>query len=782
MGRQKRNGSGASPPEQPTVAFSPSAEFPPLNETELAALHEVGQRWRADLRGQPPRDAVLPLDPTLERYRHRPTPSRFHRLGRIEMFRTERHGELTATGSASTAGTRFGRAVGAIRRALLGPPLSSAAVLHERMRKLIALPVLSSDLLSSVAYGPEAMLTILVLAGSGALHLSLPIAAALVILMITVGTSYRQTVYAYPHGAGSYLVASDSLGPRFGLTAAAGLIIDYVLTVSVSVAAGIGAITSALPRLAPFTVPFGLLVIAALLAGNLRGVRAAGRIFAAPTYLFIAVILLLLAVGLAQAAGRGFAPVPPPPVGAVEGLGLLVVLRAFSSGATSMTGIEAVSNAVPVFRPVEWRQARTTLTWMVGLLVLLFAGLTILFHLTGLVPRAQETLLSQLARHTFPTGPWYPLIQAATAMVLLLAANTAFNDLPRLLFFMARDGYAPRRFLHLGDRLALSNGLVALALAAALIFVTFGGYTQSLIPLYAVGVFLAFTLSQSGMVRHWRRHRVPGWRWRATLNAFGAVLCGLVLVTAAITKFLAGAWVAVLAVPLLVLFCLQIRRHYDTMRQALALPPAPVGRQRRPRDGSPGPGRDQATEQDRRADAVEQDRRADATEQDRRADATEQDRRADEVEETSGPGDLRVDLSPGEVRHLVVVPVARLNLAALRALAYATSLGQPAFAVHLSPEQEEADRFRRQWETWGDHLRLETIISPYRTVIAPLAQYVEALHSVRPEVTLTVVVPEIVVRHLWHQLLHTRAELRLRRALREVPGVVVTSVPIHLPE
>ncbi|MDG4786743.1 APC family permease [Micromonospora sp. WMMD1102] len=719
--RQRRNGNGARPAEQPSSVLSPSAEFPALDEAELAALGGVGRRWRVDLADQPPRDAVLPLDPGLENYRHRAAPSRSGRLGRIEMFRTtERQGQLTATGPASPTGSRPGRAATALRRALLGPPLASTAVLHERMRKLVALPVLSSDLLSSVAYGPEAMLAVLVLAGSGALGLALPIAAALVLLMITVGTSYRQTVYAYPHGAGSYLVASDSLGTRAGLTAAAGLIIDYVLTVSVSVAAGVEAITSALPGLTPYTVPLGLLVIAVLLAGNLRGVRASGKLFAAPTYLFLAAIGLLFAVGVARAAGRGFEPVPPPPVGAVEGLGLLVVLRAFASGASSMTGIEAVADAVPAFRPVEWRQARTTLTWMVGILVVLFAGLTLLIHLNGLVPRPDETLLSQLARETFRTGPWYALIQAATTLVLLLAANTAFNDFPRLLFFMARDSYAPRQFLHMGDRLAFSNGIIVLAVAAALIFVAFGGYTQSLIPLYAVGVFLAFTLSQGGMVVHWRRHREPGWRWRAALNATGALLCGLVLVTAGVTKFAEGAWVVVVAVPLLVLLCLQIRRHYDAMRQALTVPA-----------GAPGTG---------------------------------------------------AELVPGELRHLVVVPVARLNLAALRALAYATSLGQPAFAVHLTSEQEEADRFRRQWEAWGGHLRLETIISPYRTVIAPLAQYVGALRSARPEVTLTVVVPEIVVRHLWHHILHTRTELRLRRALRGVPGVVVTSVPVQLPE
>nr|WP_275587099.1 APC family permease [Micromonospora terminaliae] len=570
------------------------------------------------------------------------------------------------------------------------------------------------------------MLGVLVLAGGSALGLSLPLAGLLVVLMIAVGVSYRQTIPAYPHGAGSYIVAGDNLGPTAGLAAAAGLMLDYVLTVSVSVAAGVGAVTSALPGLAPLTVPLGVLVIAVLLAGNLRGVRTAGNLFVLPTYAFVVAVLALLVVGYARAAGRGFAPVSPPPVPAAEGLGLLLVLRAFSSGAVSMTGIEAVSNAVPAFRPTEWRNARTTLGWMVAMLVTLFAGLVGLIHLAGLVPRPGETLLSQLGRVTFPTGPWYVLLQATTALILLLAANTAFNDFPRLLFFMARDGHAPRRFLHMGDRLAFSNGLVALSLAAGLIFVAFRGTTASLIPLYAVGVFLAFTLSQAGMVVHWRRRRGRGWRRRLAVNAVGATLSGLVLLTAAVSKFAEGAWVVVVAVPLLVLLFRRIHRHYATLNEALALhPPATA----------PGPA-----------------------------------------------GSAEGEELPQEVRHLVVVPVARLNRASLRALAYAASLGQPTLAVHIAPEEVEADRFREQWQAWGDHLRLETIVSPYRAVIGPLAHYLEALRSTRPELTLTVIVPEVVLRRRWHRPLHSRAEQRLRAALRALPGVVVTSVPVHLAE
>ncbi|MEV0155264.1 APC family permease [Micromonospora sp. NPDC050686] len=709
------------------TAVTPSAEFPPLRPDEVATLRRIGVRWQP---GRPPKG--LPVDPTLDRYRGRPAPTRFGRLAPIEMFAGQ-PGELVATGPAHEPGSRAARALTRLRRVVLGPPLRSSAVLYERMRKLVALPILSSDLLSSVAYGPEAMLTVLVLAGGGALGLSLPLAALLVVLMIAVGLSYRQTIPAYPHGAGSYIVASANLGVTPGLAAAAGLMLDYVLTVAVSVAAGVHAVTSALPALAPFNVPLGVLVILVLLAGNLRGVRTAGNIFVLPTYAFVVAVLALLVVGWWRAAGRGFAPMPPPPVPAAEGLGLLLVLRAFASGAVSMTGIEAVSNAVPAFRPTEWRNARTTLGWMVAMLVVLFAGLTVLIHLDGLVPRPEETLLSQLGRLTFPAGPWYPLLQATTALILLLAANTAFNDFPRLLFFMARDGHAPRRFLHMGDRLAFSNGLVALATTATVVFVAFGGHTEALIPLYAVGVFLAFTLSQSGMVVHWRRHQGRGWRRRLGLNAVGAVLSGLVLLTAAVAKFAEGAWVVVVAVPLLVLLFHRVHRHYARLHRALALHPPATGP-----PATPGPG----------------------------------------VPATPGPAEG--EELPQQVRHLVVVPMARLNRASLRGLAYAVSLGQPTLAVHVAPEDAEAERFREQWRAWGDHVRLEIIVSPYRAVIGPLAHYLEALHAAGPELTLTVIVPEVVPRRRRHRPLHSGAEHRLRDALRALPGVVVTSVPVHV--
>jgi amino acid permease-like protein len=476
-----------------------------------------------------------------------------------------------------------------------------------------------------------------------------------------------------------------------------------------------------------------------LLAGNLRGVRQAGAIFATPTYAFILAVLLLVVVGFADAAGRGFEAVPPSGVHATGAITLLLILRAFSSGATALTGIEAIANAVPAFEPPQWRNARTTLTWMIGLLVTLFVGIVLLAHLNGVVPRSDQTVLSQLAHLDFGSGPLYGFVQAATTAVLLLAANTAFNDFPRLLFFMARDSYAPKAFLHVGDRLAFSNGIIALAVVAGLIFVAFGGRTQSLIPLYAVGVFLAFMLSQAGMVVHWWRQRDAHWRKSITLNAAGAFLSALVLVIAATTKFTDGAWLVIVLVPLIIVTCLRIHHHYEQVEEALRLRPLEPGRQRSRRYATP------AKQTDATAAA------------------------APEAEE-----------SPEQVRHLMVVFVASLDLASLRALAYAASLGQPAFALHLSPHEDEAKRFEHYWHIWGDHLPLEVVISPYRAMVAPLARYIQALHQQKRDLTLTVIVPEVVVRHRRHQLLHSPLAARLKRVLRLQPETVITSIPFHV--
>ena len=649
------------------------------------------------------------MDPSLHRKAVVPEPTRWGRLVHVKPAGSSGE-ELEATG---------GDDVGArIRRLLFGPPIRSSAIAQERMRKLLALPVLSADALSSVAYGPQAMLVILVLAGRAGLAWSVPISVVVGCMMLAVGLSYRQTIRAYPHGGGSYIVATENLGQVAGLVAAAGLITDYVLTVAISVASGLDAVTSAIPSLASAIVPIGLATIAVLLLGNLRGVRQAAALFAAPTYAFILAMALLVVVGVVDAAGRNFHPLPRPPVHAVQAVGLLLVLRAFSSGATAMTGIEAISNAVPAFKPVEWRNARTTLSWMIGLLLAMFAGIIVLVKLDGIIPSGSQTVLSQLAHRDFANGPLYAYTQAATALILLLAANTAYNDFPRVMFLLARDRFAPRRYLRMGDRLAFNNGIIVLTVVSAAVFVAFGGNTERLIPLYAVGVFLAFTLSQAGMVVHWWRLRDARWRTSITFNAVGCICSAIVLLVAGITKFTAGAWLSIAIVVAFTSIALLIRRHFDHVADALALS------RDRPRDP--------------------------------------------DTEET-----------PSEISNLVIVPIVVLNRASVRALSYAASLRQPVLALHVSPTEEEEKRFRQYWSAWGDHLPVEVIASPYRATVPPLLAYVESLHARSPELTLTVIVPELEVRHWWQRPLHDDTALRLRHALKRLPKTVVTSVPFQ---
>ncbi|HTA34143.1 MAG TPA: APC family permease [Solirubrobacteraceae bacterium] len=731
-----------SSPEQ--SAPSPDAQLARLDARQLGVLKEVGREWGRVCATPERWRRALPIDPNLGVFPAATDirPSRFGRFVPVES------GPLTgveATGDADVSPSPDARVGTALRRVLLGPPLRSSAIARERMRKLVALPVLSADALSSVAYGPEAMLAVLVLAGSGGLRYSVPISAAIAFLMLAVGASYRQTIRAYPHGGGSYIVATDNLGRMPGLIAAAGLTTDYILTVAVSVASGLEAVTSAVPSLAPDRVAIGVAVIVVLLAGNLRGVRQAGALFAAPTYVFILAMFVLIAVGLIDAGGRSFHATPRPPLTAIEGVSVLLILRAFSSGSTAMTGIEAISNAVPVFKPTEWRNARTTLTWMVGLLVALFVGTIALVQLTGVVPSANETILSELAHRSFGSGFMYPVLQASTAAILLLAANTAYNDFPRVLFLLARDFQAPRLFLRMGDRLAFSNGIILLSAAALVIFVGFGGKTAPLIPLYAIGVFLAFTLSQTGMVMHWWRLRDPHWRRSLAINATGALLSAIVFITAAITKFTEGAWVSLLVVVGFVAGANAIRRHYEAVAEATALHPHAI--EVPPHSIVPYGGEAVGAASD-----------------------GESAQRGGETEET-----------PAEIHHLILVAISSLDLASMRALAYAASLEQPVLVLHVSPAEEEAERFREYWRTWGDHLPLELVVSPYRAIVAPMVNYIESLHRLRPELTLTVILPELVVRRWWQRALHSQIAPRLRRALRPLPKIVVTSVPFHLP-
>jgi amino acid transporter len=459
-----------------------------------------------------------------------------------------------------------------LKRLFVGTPLPTAQSRHERLGKASALAVFASDPLSSVAYATEAILLVLILAGKPALSYSLPIGVGIAALILIVVASYRQTIRAYPQGGGAYIVAKDNLGIWPALLAGSALLIDYVLTVAVSAAAGVDAVTSAFPRLFPYRVWLCLLAIVGIAIANLRGVRESGKIFAAPTYLFVASILTMVGLGIGEAAmGRlAEAPYAPHPPG-LEGISLYLFLRAFSAGCTALTGVEAVSDGVPAFKPPEAHNARIVMMWLGGISVVMFIGITYLAYDLGVIPGGNETVVSKIARRVFGDGFMYYEIQAMTALILLLAANTSFADFPRLSFFLARDRFIPRQFATQGDRLVFSNGIVILAGLASVLVVVFRGETQELLPLYAIGVFISFTVSQAGMVRRWLRLKEPTWAWRIWFNAVGALVTAIVLFTLTFTKFLEGAWIVVLLIPILVSLFMVVHRHYDTVAAQLSL-------------------------------------------------------------------------------------------------------------------------------------------------------------------------------------------------------------------
>ncbi len=459
------------------------------------------------------------------------------------------------------------------KRWLLGTPLETQRQKQERLGKPLALAVFASDALSSVAYATEEILIVLSLAGAAALGHSVPISALIVLLLGLLIASYRQTVHAYPDGGGSYIVARDNLGTLPGLVAAAALLIDYILTVAVSTAAGVAALTSAVPFLREHRVALGILFVAVLMIGNLRGVRESGAIFAAPTYLFIAAMTLLILTGIGRALLRlppleaPAAALPPPS----QALTLFLLMRAFSAGCTALTGIEAISNGVQAFRPPESRNAATTLMILGLILGFFFLGTSYLARLFVVVPGAGQTVISQLGHAIFGSGPLYYFLQVSTAAILMVAANTAFADFPRLSSILARDRFVPRQLSSMGDRLVFSNGIAVLSTAAGLLIVLFGGDTHALIPLYAVGVFLAFTLSQSGMVMRHLRLKEKRYRLHAAVNAAGAAATGAALLVIAVTRFVHGAWIVILLIPIFVLAFLRTHRHYFYVRTQLSL-------------------------------------------------------------------------------------------------------------------------------------------------------------------------------------------------------------------
>lgn len=469
------------------------------------------------------------------------------------------------------------------KRWFVGDPLKTAQAVHERLSKRLALAVFSSDALSSVAYATEEILLVLIPASVALAHFSIPISMMIVLLLAILAVSYSQIIFEYPEGGGAYIVSKSNLGEWPGLTAAASLMIDYILTVAVSVAAGIAAITSAIPALFPHRTVLGVLAIAIVLLINLRGVRESGKVFAVPTYMFIGALLLMLGFGAFQLISGRLGPVTQVNVvtqAGVESVSLFLLLRAFSSGCAALTGVEVISNGVTAFRPPESRNAALTMVGMAAILATLFLGISIMAYYLGVIPKEDETVVSQIARATFGEGVLYYVVQGSTMLILILAANSAFAGFPRLASLLARDGFMPHQMAMMGDRLVFSNGIIILGASSGLLIVFFESDTHALIPLYAVGVFLSFTLSQAGMVRRWLIKRGPHWRKKLVINGIGATATAIATTIIASTKFSHGAWIVIVLIPLIIMMFRGIRSHYKAVTEQTALsrghrPPIP---------------------------------------------------------------------------------------------------------------------------------------------------------------------------------------------------------------
>ena len=610
-----------------------------------------------------------------------------------------------------------------VKRILVGRPLSSAEQEHQRIGKTIALAVFSSDAISSTAYATEEILFVTAL-GTSSLALGLntliPISIAVAAILAIVVTSYRQTIFAYPSGGGSYVVSRENLGEMPSLIAGASLLVDYILTVAVSISAGVAAILSipALRDLADYRVEVALLLIAVITVANLRGIKESGRIFAVPTYIYITILTVLVGLGLYQSFFGNLGHVPFNPKefegSRVAGgtLGLFLILKGFSSGAVALTGVEAISNGVPAFRRPESKNAATTLMFMGFILGILFFGVSLLAHRTHPYPSHDQTVFSQMGLLVFGNGPVYLILQIATAAILTLAANTAYADFPRLSSIIAHDKYLPRQLANRGDRLVFSNGVLILATMAGVLIVAFGGLTNALIPLYAVGVFTSFTLSQAGMVRHHQKEREPRWKFNSWLNGVGSVTTFIILIVVAVTKFTSGAWVPIVVIPFIILLFKSIHNHYSGIEKGLQAAP---------------------------------------------------------------------DYRPRPMNHTVVVLVGSVHRGVLEALAYAKSMRpNRLLAVTVVSDEDEQEKIARDWAHYGIDIPLEIVFSPYRELARPVLRFVEELDAQRSNDIVTVVIPEFVVSSWWGQLLHNQSALFLKGRLLFRKGTVVTSVPYHV--
>ena len=578
--------------------------------------------------------------------------------------------------------------------------------------------MLSADALSSVAYATEEVLRVLMIGGLAAMTYSQTISVLIAILLLAVAFSFRQTIFAFPGGGGAYVVTRDNLGPTAGLAAAASLLIDYTLTVAVSITAGVSAVTSAFPSLHVGKTWLSLAFLVILTTGNLRGLKESARLFGVPVYAFLTVMLGLIVTGAVRAMIGDVAPVEPTDVLPTFNTGLIttfLLLTAFANGCTALTGVEAVADGVPMFKEPPAKNAARTLVLMAGFGVTMFVGLTVLAHAYQIVPSETETVVSQLARGVFGgRNLFYFAVQMATMLILILAANTAFAGFPTLASIVARDRYMPRQFANLGDKLSFSNGIVALSLGAATLIIVFGGDQHRLIPLYMIGVFLSFTLSQSSMFLRTTRAKESGWHISAAVSGFGALLTAVVLVIVTITKTLDGAWIVITMIPILVTVFKLTRTHYESVAGQLSL------------------------------------------------------------------ANVEVDTTPHG--HIVIVPIGGVHRAVIEALRYASALAKDVRAVYVNVNPDSLVQLKKDWPTWGSHVKLVVLQSPFRSMTEPLLDYIDRMEKEHPDDYITVVLPEFVVKHWWHHLLHNQSALTLKAALLFRPRVVTTSVPFHLTE
>jgi amino acid transporter len=618
---------------------------------------------------------------------------------------------------------------------LIGRPLATADAPHQTIGKLVGLAVFASDALSSTAYATQEILIILAAGGTMALSYVFPISIAIASLLAIVALSYEQTIHAYPGGGGAYIVARDNLGELPAQAAAAALLTDYVLTVAVSVASGVAQITSAFPALYGYRVHLSVVLVLFVMLINMRGVKESGAVFALPTYFFITMMYATVGLGLVRyLTGHLGTVVNPPPIEAydtIQALTPFLILHAFSSGTAALTGTEAISNGITAFREPRSRNAGITLIWMAAILGSLFLSISFLARPIAAVPSEQETVISQLARTIYGgQGILYLAVIAATTVILVLAANTSFADFPRLSALVAADGFLPRQLAYKGSRLVYSRGIMILALIASGLIIVFSASVTALIPLYAIGVFLSFTLSQAGMARRWWKsgHLKQGeevrergstivyvstWHSKMLINGFGSVCTFIVMIMFAVTKFRDGAWIVVVIIPTLVVVFFQIHRHYADLAGKLSLD--------------------------------------------------------------------HFGAAPRTSRQRVILAIGGVHRGTIAGLSYAKALSDDITAVYVSMDPEETAKVRHKWELWGEGVRLVVLNSPYRLLIEPLLAYIEKVSAHRqPNEMITIIVPQFVPRHFWENVLHEQTALVLRMALLFKPGVVITEVPYRI--